>query len=47
MKQRKNITIDKQIWEKGKIQAKSFGLSFSAYIQALIISDINIKRGKL
>ena len=41
MKQRKNITIDKQIWEMGKRQAKIYGLSFSGYIEKLIKEKIN------
>jgi hypothetical protein len=36
MKIRKNITIDNQIWEMGKRKAKSFGLSFSGYVEMLI-----------
>lgn len=46
MKQRKNITIDKQIWEIGKRQANGFGLSFSGYVEMLIKKNINIG-GKL
>lgn len=42
MKQRKNITIDNQIWEMGKRQAKIYGLSFSGFIEMLIIESLKI-----